>query len=144
MNVLFCDNLESSYQDSGFNALFYVNIYSYPFQCSTLLHVCVVLIFSQARNLVPGNTSLIKVTVTEVATLENTATNQTVVTFVIAFTENTTLVENFTTVISEPSIVLKYVQAVIPAGMYVCSSTLTQLVNYFKNPVFQLNFLMRF
>ena len=83
--------------------------------------MCVVLVFSQARNLVPGNTSLVNVTVTEVATLETTTTNQTVVIFVIEFTENTTLVENFTTAISEPSIALKYVQAVIPAGMYVCA-----------------------
>ena len=83
--------------------------------------MCVVLVFSQARNLVPGNASLVNVTVTEVATLGTTTTNQTVVTFVIAFTENTTLVENFTTAISEPSIALKYVQAVIPAGMYVCA-----------------------
>ena len=83
--------------------------------------MCVVLVFSQARNLVPGNALLIKVTVTEVATLKTTNNNQTVVTFVIAFTENTTLVENFTTVISEPRIALKYVQAVIPAGTYVCA-----------------------
>ena len=83
--------------------------------------MCVVFVFSQARNLVPGNTSLVNVTVTEVATLETTATNQTVVIFVIEFTENTMLVENFTTAISEPSIALKYVQAVIPAGMYVCA-----------------------
>ena len=104
-----------------------------------VLHV---LLFPQARNLVPGNASLVNVTVTEVATLETTTTNQTVVIFVIEFTENTTLVENFTTAISEPSIALKFVQAVIPAGMYVCTlctysvlhiilrySTLIQLIN---------------
>ena len=82
----------------------------------------VAVLFSQARKLVLGNTSVVNVTVTEVATVETTATNQTVVIFVIEFTENTALVENFTTAIREPSIALKYVQAVIPAGMYVCSA----------------------
>ena len=108
------------------NLLYYVNGYSYPLQCSmktiqgcwhsTMSRVCVVFVFSQAIYLVPGNAPLVNVTVTEVATFESTATNQTVVTFVIAFTKNTTLVENFTTAIKEPSIALNYVQAVIPAG----------------------------
>ena len=79
--------------------------------------MCVVLVFSQARNLVLGNTSFVNVTVTEVATVETTNSNQIVVIFVIEFTANTTLVENFPTAISIPSMSLKYVQAVIPAGM---------------------------
>ena len=103
--------------------------------------MCVVLVFSQARNLVPGNSSFVNVTVTEVATDETTNSNQIVVTFVIEFTENTTLVENFTTAISEQSISLKYVQAVIPAGMcLLCVLCILHICNIVRTfIIFHLN-----
>ena len=79
-----------------------------------MLHIKLLFVVSlQAESLLPNNGSSFNVT--EVAFVASSISGQRVVFFVIEFSENTTLEENFITTIKNDTVNL--IEAVIPSGM---------------------------